>query len=189
MSCLDREVILKYLDRELPNAEEQAVREHLDVCSKCQEMLEEVTGDIADLRSAISELEPESIPVPVFDPSPLKSASTTGVSSRSTRSRLTPTYWIRLVASLAAAAAVVIVTLPWFEYENDQTNSTSPEEIAFEQGYLHVNPNTAFHNRQLVITIIDTEKNLSEQVVTSTEQPNSTPNRPSFDQSEQNSSM
>lgn len=109
MKCLNEETLQSYLDLECDSKESSAIERHLDQCTRCRALINEVRIDIEELKDNISLLAPKQTPPP------------RNIINRSLVRRMWP------LVSVSAASVVIILLMTWksnteniraFEVEN-----------------------------------------------------------------------
>jgi hypothetical protein len=170
MRCLKRETIIRYLDNELTVQVMNHVRRHLKECPGCRTALGETENQIAVLRRSIAGLDPENVLMPPFrytQPEERRGSSKSAFLHVLT-SWLPPRAWLRPAAFLLVTILIILAGSQTII--NDKNGGLNPTAVTYEHTYLHTNPNTAWHKRQLVITITDGEENLVGKIVTSADE-------------------
>jgi hypothetical protein len=148
MNCINDDIIQKYIDGEASRKEISLVENHVASCNNCAERIENQRRLSFSLKKAINLLSEGTIKVPKFN------IPTNNIKKHF----LTPQ---RLYYSIAAACILVfaIVITKKEEIKND-------DEILIEIGSaMDVDANRPISQFPLVISIIDSKGNISEQII------------------------
>ena len=142
MKCLNEEILQSYLDFECDSKERSVIERHLDQCSQCRTLMDEMKFEIEELKDNISLLAPTLIP-------PLKR-----LNNRSRVRRIWPLIPV-------SAASVILLILMMGRPNSDKFRSMELEQTVIE--YLNgQDPNQLWKGESSLIII--EEKNGRLQV-------------------------
>lgn len=166
MKCADNGTLQTYLDSELATSAVRDLTEHLGECQRCQSRLAELRAAAESLRNSLQELNPEDIDIPKWDaPTLTTSASQPAQSTPTTHLRRTLSGWLRPLTAVAAGFVLTFWTYQYF-------SSVPPIELHCEASewpppQVTTDPNRMWHERSLIITVVDHSAGTMERIVTS----------------------
>ncbi len=166
MKCADDGTLQAYLDSELSESTAQTLAEHIGECQLCQTRLAEMQAAAERLRNSLLELNPANIDIPKWDtPSLTANASQPAESPPTMPLRTTLPGWLR---PLTAVAAGFVLTF-WSYHHFSPSPPAEPHRMAAEWPLPEVttDPNRMWHERSLVITVVDHNTGTTERIVTS----------------------
>jgi hypothetical protein len=148
MNCIKDDIIQKYIDGETTPSELLLVENHIAVCKKCAAKIENQRKLAALLKKAINPSEKDSIQIPDFL-----------VPSKTIKNISSPN--IRLFYIIAAASILLFLFVI-----RPKNETASQKENSIELGYtLEVDANRPVSKLPMVISIIDSQGNVSEYFV------------------------
>jgi hypothetical protein len=171
MKCLNKELLIRYHDNELPADVMSEVETHLRTCSHCQLLFARIREDVALVKEALAELNPESPTTRAFDFDQASRPLPARTEALKTVRLLTRGRLLRLAGAIAAIIVVVGIL---HIMNNGEPVRLADGEMRHSQILIEGNPNEFWHGRQLVVLIIHEDENSEEKIVTSKEEKIST---------------
>ena len=145
MSCIDPELIQKYIDEEAGPEERVMIEDHIKHCKTCASKISNQRELLAHVKNALNLLVEEPVDIPEFKiPQSRKKRQVI-------RSR-------RLIYSVAAACIIILLIVFSPDKEPVVENSNYYMQIV-EQEY---DANRSLSEQNLIIEVIDPEGNLTE---------------------------
>lgn len=158
MKCLNNEKIIKYIDNELTGHDYKLVGKHLKSCPDCRVKYEDLLEKINLIRSSLDELNPQSVSIPTF---------------RHPETERKRRKYGFLKPAMAVLSALIITLASYRIITKDDGNENMVQmEYALDQDMDITNPNVMWHERRLIITILDTRDNTCKKIVTSKDENN-----------------
>lgn len=155
MNCLDRITIQMYLDSELPDVQSAEIRLHLKKCETCKKLLEDAREGRSGIRAFLSILQEEesSFSIPSSDPE----IKRIGFRKRNPVSLL----W------KVAAGIALLIGLFWIIQSRPSSQDLTPDQadLLLLELMGDVEPNTAWHNGQLGIIILDEKGDILQSFI------------------------
>jgi hypothetical protein len=165
MKCLKKELLIQYLDNELPARVVLNVEDHLRICPDCRMRLSQIREEVALVKDALDELNPREIPLEDFDYEKASRPSAVPARVRKPARFGTRARSLRLAA---AAAAVLLMLIGGLHIAKDRAPALNGNDVAlYEQVLIEGSPNEFWHNRQLVVRIINEDERSEERIITS----------------------
>jgi hypothetical protein len=148
MSCINDDIIQKYIDREANHEEETLVENHILNCNKCAIRIENQRKLATGIKKAINLLAEDTIEIPKFE-IPAKNIKKHSLTAK------------RLYYIIAAACVLLFVIV--FNQEKRMKND---DEIIMEIGsVMDVDANRPLSQLPLVISTIDSKGNITEYYI------------------------
>jgi predicted anti-sigma-YlaC factor YlaD len=154
MNCPTSEQLQRFLDQELPAKPMLLIEHHLKTCDSCRERFEELEQSVELIRESIDTLGPAPTDIRPFVG---RRSVEAGANRWSVRRRL--------MASLAAAAALVLIAL--LSINGPEPPSAADPESEYLDPVSFCDPNEAWLERQIFITYVPAGDSVSELIVTS----------------------
>ena len=145
MSCIDADLIQKYIDEELTPEEVVMIENHLKQCKTCRTEVGNQQKLVAHVKNRLNLLAEEDFDIPVFKIPQLPKKKPT-ITSR------------RIIYSVAAACAVILLLIIFPKKEPVAENN----EFFMQHGEYEYDANRTISEQELIIEIIDPEGNLTE---------------------------
>ena len=145
MSCIDADLIQKYIDVELTPEEVVIIENHLKQCKTCSTEVRKQQKLAAHVKSRLNMLAEEAFDIPEFKIPQLPKKKRT-ITSR------------RIIYSVAAACAVILLLIIFPKEESGAENN----EFFMQYGEYEYDANRTLSEQELIIEIIDPEGNLTE---------------------------
>jgi hypothetical protein len=146
MSCINKDLVQKYIDGETSPAEASQIERHISGCEKCAAEIELQRKKASGIKNAINILTEGIVPLPNVE-----------LPREPEKKHF---FKVRRIACIAAAACIlvfVIILSPKKESENQA------EIIVIEPGFApEFDANRPVSEQEIVITIIDSEGNKTE---------------------------
>ena len=168
MNCLTDDILMQYLDNELPAKLTKNAKAHLLGCENCRARLDRLTEQVARVAGMMDQLNPPVVDVPAFVP-PQQNAQP-AVSYRPAWSQLVspfglPLWWRRtaVAAVVAVALAILGLSLNQSRETEMQTSLVSPEP----RHLLNTDANSLWRDRQLIITVTNESDGTCQRIVSS----------------------
>ncbi|MBU0982277.1 MAG: zf-HC2 domain-containing protein [candidate division Zixibacteria bacterium] len=158
MNCLDRETLLRYRDKELPEDQLRGVARHLDTCDSCRTSMNDLEGILKAIRGAVTSGDSACIKIPEFAPSESSAQGGRFVSPVRTAVSMTRQW-------LAAAAAVFVMAIGSL-FVAWPVGVTTAEATEYPSILLQ-NPNVMWNQRQVLITVTTSEHKVTDRILTS----------------------
>jgi hypothetical protein len=146
MSCIKKDIIQKYIDRETSLAELTQVENHIAVCEKCAARADHQRRLAQGVRKTLNQLSEETIHIPSFvmPAEPVKKRLIT----------------IKRFIYLAAAVCIFLFIIIISQKKEPENHA---EIILIEPGFApEFDANRPVSQQQIVITIIDSKGNKTE---------------------------
>jgi len=148
MTCINDDIIQKYIDSEASPKEISLIKNHIASCNICVKRIENQRRLSTSLKKAINLLSDGTVEVPKFN-IPTKSNK---------KHYLTPKRLYYIIAAACILVLAIVITQKE-EIKND-------DEILIEIGSaMDVDANLPVSQFPLVISVIDSNGNISEQII------------------------
>jgi predicted anti-sigma-YlaC factor YlaD len=148
MSCINDDIIQKYVDGETTPEEVALIEKHIVNCEKCTEKVENQRRLADSIKKALDLLVEDPVEIPMIRATPSQS-----------RKRLIPGK--KLIYSLSAACILIFVLF----ITQNKKHRIENEEIIVHSLDWEYDANRTITQQQMVINIIDLEGNVTEYFI------------------------
>lgn len=148
MNCIHDDKIQKYIDGEATSAEVSYIENHIASCNKCVVKIENQRRLAADVKKAINLLAKDRIQIPKFEIPP-----------NNNKKQLVTTRRLYYIIAAACIFLFVIIITQKKQIKNDDAFKIEIGSV------MDVDANRTVSQLPLVISIIDSNGNISEYII------------------------
>lgn len=146
MTCIEKHLLQQYIDNECPEQEREMVKQHLSICTACQQTQLEMEGLSQGIKEAVNSLTVGSIEIPAF-----KYTKTRSLNKN-----------IKLIIYGLSAACILLCVL----FFVDKRTDVSQKQITIVQSITsEVDANRPASDQEFVIEVYDGKGQRSEYLI------------------------